>query len=153
MKKLVGFGLAIVFGASFVAAQERFDKYRKVEGYEVRPGVLVTPRFTADRQLCEIGIERRGYSPEVIRLSSMTREEIESIVDELVPLAERGNPMRDFPSGLVSIDGSAETSWEEFENVSIQISLSVPYSLKNNKKYIPPSVMVGLVKWKNRTCK
>jgi hypothetical protein len=35
------------------------SKYRQVISYEVRPGVLVTPKYTAEGQVCEMVIERR----------------------------------------------------------------------------------------------
>lgn len=41
--------------------------------------------------MCEIGIERRHYSPELIKLDpSLSREEIDKTVDELAPSAVRG---------------------------------------------------------------
>jgi hypothetical protein len=41
-------------------------KYRAVEAYEVRPGISMFP--SEERQVCQIGLERRHYSPETIRL-------------------------------------------------------------------------------------
>jgi hypothetical protein len=61
-------------------------KYKAVEAYEVRPGILMFPTYTEDGQVCEIGLERRHYSPEIIRLDpNLSREDIDAIVDELDP--------------------------------------------------------------------
>lgn len=59
-----------------------------MEAYEVQPGILAFPTYAADGQVCEIGIERRHYSLEVIRLDpGLSREEIDKTVDDLAPTA------------------------------------------------------------------
>jgi hypothetical protein len=70
MLKLVGLGLTVVLvlNAALTAQPQQFEKYRKVEAYEVRPGLLVMPRYASDDEVCEIGLERLLYSPELIRL-------------------------------------------------------------------------------------
>jgi len=68
-----------------------FSKYKAVEAYELKPGILMMPRYTADGEVCEIGLEKRQYSPELIRTSSrLSHAEIEQYVDELVPSDARG---------------------------------------------------------------
>jgi hypothetical protein len=148
--KFIMLSLAILFLVHSTSAQDRLGKYQKIVGYEVRPGVVVTPRYSVDGRLCEIGIERRGYSPEQIRLGWITNEEIDSIVDELVPPEERGPRSKDFPFKSASFNGRTGRSVREYENVTIQIL----YSLKDplNKKSPTATDIVGWVKWKNRSC-
>jgi hypothetical protein len=75
------------------ATQQQFAKYRKIEAYEVRPGILMMPRYTTGDEVCEIGLERLHYSPELIRIDSgLSRKEIDLALDELVPIEERGKP-------------------------------------------------------------
>jgi hypothetical protein len=37
-------------------------KYRPVTSYEVRPGVVMTPSYAADGQVCEMVLEKRQKS-------------------------------------------------------------------------------------------
>lgn len=68
-----------------------FTTYKAVEAYEVQPGILAFPTYGADVQVREIGMERRHYSPEVIRLDSgLSQEEIDKTMDDLAPTAVRG---------------------------------------------------------------
>ena len=39
------------------SGREKFAKYKPVEAYEIQPGILMMPRYSADGQVCEIGIE------------------------------------------------------------------------------------------------
>ena len=132
--------------------QQRFAKYRKIEAYEVRPGILMIPRYTADGELCEIGLERLHYSPKLIRLESdLSREEINQILDELVPADERGKPPKDTTSTLITQSGPSMTTNIEYENVSIQIyGATLPSKHKNE---IAVSEVVATIKWKQRACR
>jgi hypothetical protein len=72
MPKFVGLSLTILIMLNAVTtAQQQFAKYRKIEAYEIRPGILMMPRYTADDRVCEIGLEKLHYSPERIRLDSL----------------------------------------------------------------------------------
>jgi hypothetical protein len=66
-------GLACFFISLLFLANprnERFAKYKHVEAYEIRSGVLMMPRYSADGEVCEVGIQKRNYSPEIVRLDS-----------------------------------------------------------------------------------
>lgn len=150
MIKLAGFSLVILFGASFVAAQGRFDKYRKVEGHEVRPGVLVIPTYTAGNEICEIGIETLRYSPGKVSGLLLSREEVDSIIEEIVPATERG-PLAKGLQGLTSVDGNGAVSMYQYENVSVQVFYTIPMTKKDRE--LNTNDLVAVVKWKNRVCK
>lgn len=63
MPKLIGLSLTIVIMLNATTtAQQRFAKYPKIEAYEVRPGILMMPRYTVEGEVCEIGLERLNYS-------------------------------------------------------------------------------------------
>src|SRR5208282_383403 len=107
MSKLIG--LACVFMLLFPTMKpqsKKFSKYKAIETYEVRPGFLIMPRYSDDGLVCEIGLEKLHYSPEMIRLdSSLSREEIDQIFDELVPADERGPKTKDFGANLIDLVG------------------------------------------------
>src|SRR2546423_1316508 len=126
MWKFVGLVLAlfiilITLNAT-TTSEQRFARYRQIEAYEVRPGILMMPRYTSDDKVCEIGLEKLHYSPILIRLDSeLSRKEIDEMLDELVPADERGQPSKDSVGNLITQSGQGLTTNIEYENVSIQI--------------------------------
>jgi hypothetical protein len=104
-----------------------FSKYKKVEAYEIRPEILMMTVYNAKGQLCEIGLQPRNYSPELIRLSSdMSRDKLMQVFDELVPLEARGPLLPD--QSYNSILGSGMAEYEEYENVSFQIYSALTFN-------------------------
>lgn len=108
--------------------KDQFKRYKAVEAYEVRPGVLIMPRYDSMGQVCEIGLEKLHYSPEVVRRGSgwigretrhgsdWSRTEIDELVAELAP--ERG-ARTDHEE--TSLDGDTTTTIYGYENVTIKI--------------------------------
>ena len=125
-----------------------FLKYKTVEAYEVRPGILMMPRYSDDGRVCAIGLERRHYSADEVRLdSAMEREVIDQIADELVPSGERG--LRTMGTGgrdLISESGNSLVRFAEYENVSIRV-----YS--DNSRTCRRGNVVAVIEWKNRQCR
>lgn len=152
MSKLIG--VICTFVLLFLAMKphsDRFSKYKAIETYEIRPGILMMPRYSDNGQVCEIGLERRHYSPEMIRLdSSLSRKEIDEILDELVAADERGPKSKDFGENLIDIAGHGMTTNIGYENVSIQIySETLPAS---RHREIVANDIVATVHWNNRKC-
>lgn len=153
MPKFVSLSLTILLMLNAATTmQQRFAKYRKIEAYEIRPGILLMPRYTDDNEVCEIGLEKLHYSPSLIRLDSgLSRKEIDEILDELVPADERGKPSKDTVGNLITRGGHSLTTNIEFENVSIQIyGATAPSDRKNE---ITVNEVVATVKWKHRICR
>jgi hypothetical protein len=141
---------AMVLLPSANPARERFAKYKAVEAYEVRPGILMMPRYSADGQVCEIGLEKLHYSPDKIRLDpSLSPKEISQIFDELVPTDERGpKPKNVLEQGMDVMSGNGVVSDEEYQNVSIQMYASA--SPADNGTTVDE--VTATLKWKNRKC-
>jgi hypothetical protein len=152
MSKVIGLACTSILLLSFVSPQSsRFSAYKAVEAYEIRPGILMMPRYSDNGQVCEIGLERRHYSPEIIRLDSiLSREEIDQIFEELVPANERGPRSKDLAGNLITLGGHSITTNIDFENVSIQVfSEELPAS---NQREIVERDIVATAHWKNRKC-
>ena len=149
MSKLIGLTCTVMFVFLFVKPQnERFSKYRAVETYEIRPGVLMMPTYSDEGQVCEITVERQHYSNETVYLdSTLPRELITQIADELVPAKERGPMVTDKEMARVSVYiGNGVTSFVDYQNVSIEIDgKSRPASEAGD--------IGALIKWKNRRCR
>jgi len=150
--KLIACGAAAtILFIALTSQGNRFAKYKPVEAYEIRRGVLIMPRYSASGEVCEIGIEKRHYSPEVIFLDSdLSSDEVDAIFDELVPADERGPKSKDFASDLITLSGWGITTTLTYENVSLQIfAKQLSHSSRNE---ITTETVAATVHWKNRKC-
>jgi hypothetical protein len=155
MAKLIGLACAAIF--LFVAVPQqnnKFAKYKAVEAYEVRPGILAMPQYSEDGEVCEIGLQRRHYSPEIIRLdASMSREEIDQIVDEFAPADERGAKAAGLAGmDLIITDGVGMTQDIEYENILIQLESKASTDVKTTGEVIASNA-AATIQWKARKCK
>lgn len=136
--------LALVLGTS----NDKFRKYHAVEAYEIRPGVIITPAYTASHDLCEISIEKRHYSNNNVDMdAAMPKEEILSLFDELVSREERGQPGWKIPGDteVTEIDSGVLTTRLLYENVAIAM-----YGSKDRpdrQKYI-----AAIISWNKQQC-
>ena len=151
MSKLIGFAFAaVLLLASVNLVHEQFPKYKAIEAYEIRKGVLMMPSYSSDGEVCEIGLEKLHYSPEIIRLdSSLLRKEVDEIFDELVPADERGPRSKDFAGTLITGGGGSLTTKIDFRDVSIQIYGAAV----TEKGGTTVDEVAATLKWKNRTCR
>jgi hypothetical protein len=134
-------------------AQERFAQYRRIDAYEVRPDIVMMPRYTATNEICEIELERLSYALAHVRLNAdLTRNEVIQTLDELVPLKERGKLLTENEG--VDINGQTPIgeATSEYENVQIRI-YSIPFLISGIKKGATMSPLVATVTWKNRKCR
>ena len=153
MSKLIGLAFAamLLLPSADDPVRERYAKYKAIEAYEIRPGILMIPRYSVDGKVCEIGLEKLHYSPKMIRLDSgLSRKEIDQIFEELVPTNERGARSKDFGGSLITRAGQGITTSIDFENVSIQILGQEPS--KPSHREIVEDDTVATVHWKGRRC-
>jgi len=128
---------------------DKFTKYKPVEAYETRSGILVMPRYSDDRQVCEIVLERHHYSNETAELdSTMPREVITQIADELAPPSERG-PLtttlgRD---DLSAYSGNSVTTFADYKYVSIRI-----FGIASPAGIAAAGDVVAVIHWNDRKC-
>jgi hypothetical protein len=122
----------------------RFAKYRAVEAYEIRPGILMMPKYSADGQVCKISIQRDHYVNGVVDVdSTLSREVLTKIFEELVPADQRGplTTPKEF-AGLSLYGGNTVATGTYYKYVSIQII--GPTSPRND--------VAALITWEGRTC-
>lgn len=144
-------GAALIVLMTSDNTREKFAKYKAIEAYEIRPGILMIPSYSPDRRLCEIGLEKLHYSPEKIRLdSTISRKEIDQIFDELVPADERGPQPEGFlDRGMSTFGGHGMVTDVEYQNVSIQIYGEVSEA----DKAVPiVDEVIATLTWKSRKC-
>lgn len=153
MWKLAVVVCVVMLSYSATHAQNgQFSKYKSVEAYEVRPGILMMPRYTADGQTCEIGLEKRHYSPGVIStISSFSSDEIDELVDELAPESVRGPKPTGFAGrDSLLIDGHVITWTRNYENIVVYIY--APQSDRCRKGICTEGNVAVTIAWKNRKC-
>jgi hypothetical protein len=143
------FGLAIVIGFCFVSASAQTAndlsaKYGAAQqSYEIRPAIFITVKFAAAGSACEMRLEKRHLqsSGAIGDSTSLSPEEMKSIIKELVPPNERGNKAK--VSGLSRISGAGGDTLEDYDNVSIlYIDGTQPDS----------GTVAVIIRWKNRSC-
>jgi hypothetical protein len=153
MLKVIGLASTIVLLVTSASPQRsRFSAYKAVEAYEVRPGILMMPTYSTNGQVCEIGIQKRNYSPDVVRVDSdLSRMEIDEILENLVPDNERG-PKSQIFSGreVITRTGPGMTTNIDFENVSIQVVSKVVSG--STKRPLITEDVAAIIQWKNRKC-
>jgi hypothetical protein len=143
------------FGAGSQSENE-FKRYKAVEAYEIRPGVLMMPRYDSTGQVCQIGLEKLHYSPEVIRQGSSwsaksvrhgadwSRNEINELVAELAP--DRGGGL-DHEESL--LDGDRIITTFGYENVTVEIHM---WQQKSSQKDSAGEQDAVVIRWNYRPC-
>ena len=148
MSKLIGsICAAMLVLLSVNQDHGRFAKYKAVEAYELRSGILAMPKYAGDGQVCEIVIQREHYAGGVANLySTIPHNEILQIIDEIVPVSERGPSIKTLGEEYISLtSGNSVTTSAEYTNVTVDIiGLTEPASSAGD--------MVALIRWKNRKC-
>jgi len=150
-----------LMGLTYIAAilllgakpqNQMFSKYKSVEAYEIRPGVLAMPRYAENGQLCEIGVERRAYSPGLIRINqSFSKKEIDQIVDELAPPDQRGREYKGIMGDGGLMQGNSYTGGVVYENVTVLDYGGITNS-QNVSHFSITGDVVFTIRWTKRKC-
>jgi hypothetical protein len=150
-KVLVFSGLVLILscclGAAGQTENQLGDRLKRVPAFEIRRGIDVFPSFTADGSVCRIVIEKRQYLDPAnadfdITISSTLANQL---VDELVPVSERGKPLSPYLSNESFVAGGASFIKKDYENVSV----GMYGSLVEGKT---SGVSVIVLSWPKRTC-
>jgi len=95
-------------------------KYPSVAAFRVRPDVLMTAKFAPDGQVCEMALEKpKKNETGLPSVDSFSKQEVRSLVDELVPESQRGRDLTKRFSG--TIEGLSVTTVYTYENVLVHV--------------------------------
>jgi hypothetical protein len=100
------------------------SRYTRVESYEIRPGVLATPVYSANGALCQVSFEQSHVQKDAVHLQTeMPHDLVLEIINELAPPEARGKPKWHIGEYeyLDLVSGTSTTSVAEYDNVSVQI--------------------------------
>jgi len=145
VKRIASICLLTLFAGQF---GDRLQQYHAIETYEIRPGIIATPVYTAGHDLCEISIERRHHSDNSVDVdAAMSKELIMSLFDELVPKYERGGTSGRLPADteITETDLGMLSTRIPYENVTLWM-----YGKKDkldNQKYI-----AAIIIWDKTPC-
>lgn len=132
------FLLLCVTSSSGQTAPDFEKMYGKpVPTYAVGEHVWMTPEYSAGGQVCRMRLHPRRTAPGVTYLSSqLPFEELQRVLNQLVPLQSRGAKKDPFVSGATG--GRAEWMIYSYENVRFTFAASFevdPDSWKERKTY------------------
>lgn len=122
MKWILGIS-SLFFVALGMNPGEKFQsRYKRVESYEVRPGILASPTYGKNGVLCRISIEKRHVQPGIVEMSPTIPSKLtQEIIDELAPPSERGPRSRvSSPFAYDIINGSLAVLLIVYKNVSVE---------------------------------
>ena len=109
--------VASSFGQS---SQDFRARFREVVSYEIRPGVLMTPKYAQDGQVCEMALEKRQKTETGITFGpSFSEEEVKTLVNQLVPEKQRGKGQTEFLNSF--INGGFITTEYRYENILVSV--------------------------------
>ena len=134
-------GLFMAIRSHSKSTIELSAKYPVVTSYGVRPGILMTPKYSDDGQVCEMSFERQRAtrSGVVMMDSSMSDERVKDVVDELVPDSERGPALEG--NGIMMTTGGTTEFVYMYEKIRYNVFRG------------PHRENVVLIVWQNRNCK
>src|ERR1700722_19622060 len=101
---------------------DRFGRYRALASYETNGGIQIFPVYSGKGAVCEISIERRAYHEERVSVKpNLSKDEVVSLFDQLVPPVERGDPAWKLPDGaeFTEVDGGTRATHVMYRNVSL----------------------------------
>src|SRR6185436_20995500 len=113
------------------------------KAFEIRPGIMMTAKFGENGQASEIRIGRHATTDSPVNVETTIPSYLsKEIIDELVPVAERGAQQKGQFSDLVLIVGGSGASTDDYENVAIT------YYTRHSKEC--NGLVAIVIKWKNR---
>jgi hypothetical protein len=137
--------LAFVAGPS----SNRIRKYHAVEAYEIRPGIIATPVYMANHDLCEISIEKRHYSSNSVDMdATMSKDQILSLFDELVPKEERGGPAGRLPPDTEITEGDLGMLRTRIPYENVTLAFFGKKDSPDRQKYV-----TAIISWNKPQCK
>lgn len=127
---------------------DRFRNYHAIEAYEIRPGIMISPIYTVGGDICEISIERQHHSNNNVDLdAAMSKAQILSLFDELLPKEERGQPGGKIQGDteITEIDSKILTTSIPYENVTL--TMFGKKGAPDRQKYV-----AAIISWNQQPC-
>lgn len=144
MNWVLSFSLILALGATLRSSQDFRSRYQLIQSYEIRPGVLATPKYGSNGTLCEVSVEKRHVQGDTVDLgATMPRKLMLNIANELAPDHERGQPTHQFGRfDYENVSGSSAVTIQDYAFLSIHIYRATSES----------GDTAMILQWKNAAC-
>jgi hypothetical protein len=121
-----------IAAANGQTAADLAKKYHHHEVYEVEPGVQMTPKFDSSGAVCEMQVEQAHFVKDGVDVShGVDERQVYPIIDELVPVSERGTKLNTFDECVEDIremffkDG-IELAFDSLSRIKHRVLFSFP---------------------------
>jgi hypothetical protein len=98
-------------------------KFTQLSSFEVRPGIVMTVRYSSDNQACQLLIEGTHYrtTGEPGRLAELSSKVQQELLDELAPKQERGERTSPWLSRESYVAGGAYYTKIDYERITTEV--------------------------------
>jgi hypothetical protein len=138
----------LALGVSAIIAQTKSQielRYPRLYVFAVRPNMTLTAKYASDGQVCEMVLEPRHWDGEkFLLMPTLSEEDTISVVEEVVPLSERGSRMKDEFERLSAVSGGAFSRTYDYEKITVGVAGST--------REKGSGITAALVRWRNRPC-
>ena len=153
--------IALAFGIAFLAISATAQTAKDInarygaphESYEIRPGIFMTAKFAPDGRLCQMSVEKRHVKSSgaiFVDETFMSPDEMAPIVDELIPVSERGKESK--LSGHILSMSAGMTTTYDYENVTITYYGNLMRHGPRTKAIVTQGTAAVVIQSKNRGC-
>jgi len=119
-------------------------KYRQIVAFEIQPGIVAFSTFSKDGNVCQMTIEKVGHVNGQHPDFDRAIPEVNRLVDQVVPSAERGKPAK-YLNTASYIAGGASFIRQDYENVSVNLYGTATVGGPNHTDVI-------IINWPKRGC-
>jgi hypothetical protein len=121
-------------------------RYPRLYVFAVRPNMTLTAKYSvSDGQVCEMVLEPRHWDGEkFLLMPTLSEEDTISVVEEVVPLSERGNRTKNEFDRLAAVSGGSFSRTYDYEKITVQVAGSTGEK--------GSGITAALVRWRNRPC-
>jgi hypothetical protein len=105
--------------ASAQTESDLAGRFKKVATFEVRPGINVFPTFEANEAVCRMVVEKRNHvDPNLYADPVIPEMDVDELVDELIPVEQRGNKSK-YPRSRSYVADGGYFFKQDYENISV----------------------------------
>jgi hypothetical protein len=139
-------GLALFLCGRIATAQTQSQieqRYPKLNSYRAKSNVAMTVRFSSNGEVCEMVLEPRHWDgKEFFLYPTIEESDVLTLVEETVPLSERGERVKDPVADLMALSGNSFSQAYHYEKLTIHTAGLLK----------PSGIMSAVITWQNRSC-
>jgi hypothetical protein len=118
-------------------------RYAKLSTFAASASISLTAKYGSSGGVCEMVLEPRRWNGERFVLNSMSEQDVIRVVEEAIPLAERGARIDEEFDRFAEFSGHGFTKRYPYEKITIEVAGTQGH---------PEDILIALVSWKGRSC-